>query len=108
MLDKQLQPSNPKSIFCITFGFPLVGDEVVARAVRRKRWGDQLCHVVLGRDVFSRVLLASCINVHKPLEALLPYWKRSMQSARDFLGSTDTPMEESLPEGIAEFVSTVL
>jgi len=108
MLDKQLQPGKPKSIFCITFGFPLIGDEVVARAVRRKRWADQFCHVVLGRDAFSRILLAPCISVRKPLEALLPYLKRSMQSAGDSIGSTDTPMEEALPEGIAEFVGTVI
>ena len=29
MLDKQLQPGKPKSVFSITFGFPLVGDEIL-------------------------------------------------------------------------------
>ena len=48
MLDKQLQPGKPKSVFSITFGFPLVGDEILTRAVRRKGWVDQFCHVVLG------------------------------------------------------------
>ena len=48
MLDKQLQPGKPKSVFSITFGFPLVGDEILTRAVCRKGWEDQLCHVVLG------------------------------------------------------------
>lgn len=108
ILDKQLQPGNPKSIFCITFGFPLVGDEVVARAVRRKSWADQFCHVVLGCDVFSRILLAPCMSVRQSMEAMLPYLERSMKSAGDFIGSSDTPMEEALPEGIAEFVRTVL
>ena len=49
MLDKQLQPCKPKSIFSITFGFPLVGDEILASAVRCKGWADQFYHVVLGR-----------------------------------------------------------
>ena len=53
MLNKQLQPGKPKSVFSITFGFPLVGDEIMARAVRRKGWADQFYHVVSGRDVFS-------------------------------------------------------
>ena len=48
MLDKQLQLGKPKYVFSITFGFPLVGDEILTRAVRRKGWEDQFCHVVLG------------------------------------------------------------
>jgi len=111
MLDKQLQPGKPKSVFCITFGFPLIGDEILSRAVRRKGWADQFCHVVLGRDIFSRVLLAPSISVCKPLETLFPYWKRSMQSVRCFMDSTDTAMEEALPlnvDGMTEFVGTVV
>ena len=38
MLDKQLQPDKPKYVFSITFGFPLVRDEILARAVRCKGW----------------------------------------------------------------------
>ena len=38
MLDKQLHPSKPKSVFSITFGFPLVGDEILTQAVHRKGW----------------------------------------------------------------------
>lgn len=105
MLEKQRQP---KSVFCISFGFPLIGDEILARGVRRKKWADQFCHVVLRRDVFSRILLAPSISVSKPLEALLPYWNRSMQSAADSVGSTDIPMAEAPPGGIAEFVATVV
>ena len=51
MLDKQLQPDKPKSVFSITFGFPFVGDEILARAVHHKGWEDQFCHVVLGGGV---------------------------------------------------------
>ena len=29
MLDKQLHPGKPKPVFSITFGFPLVGDEIL-------------------------------------------------------------------------------
>jgi enhanced disease susceptibility 1 protein len=108
MLEKQRQPGSSKPVSCITFGFPLIGDEILARAARRKKWADRFCHVVLRRDVFSRILLAPCISVSKPLEALFPYWKRSMKSAADSMGSTDTPMAEALPGGIAEFVGTVV
>jgi len=110
MLDKQPRPGRPKSVFCITFGFPLIGDEILARAVRRKRWADQFCHVVLGSDIFSRILLVPSMYVCEPLEALLPYWKRSMQRVRDFMDSTEKPTEETLPlnvDGIDKFVSTV-
>jgi len=108
MLEKQRQPGSPKSVFCITFGFPLIGDEILARAVRRKKWADQFCHVVSRRDAFSRILLAPSICVSEPLQALFPYWKRSMQSAADSMGSSDTPMAEALPVGIAEFVGNVV
>jgi len=108
MLNSQQQPGKPKSVFCITFGFPLIGDGTLARIVRRKGWTDQFCHVVLGHDVFSRVLLAPCISVREPLESLLPYLKRYPENVGDLLGSTDTTMEEALPEGSAELVSTVL
>lgn len=104
----EMQPGLPKSVFCITFGFPLIGDEILARGVRRKKWADQFCHVVLRRDALSRILLVPSISVSKPLEALLPYWNRSMQSAADSMGSTDSPMAETLPEGIPEFVATVV
>lgn len=110
MLDKHQQqhPGKTKSFFCITFGFPLIGDETLARGVRRKGWTDQFCHVVLGRDVISRVLLAPSISVSEALESFLPYLKRYLENAGDLHGSTDTPMEEALPQGSAEFVSTVL
>lgn len=109
MLDKQQQqPGKPKSFSCISFGFPLIGDETLARGVRRKGWTDQFCHVVLGRDVISRVLLAPSISVSEALETFLPYLKRYLENAGDLHGSTDTRMEEPLPEGSAEFVGTVL
>jgi hypothetical protein len=63
MLNSQQQPGKPKFVFCITFGFPLIGNGTLARIVRCKGWTDQFCHVVLGHDVFSRVLLAPCISV---------------------------------------------
>jgi enhanced disease susceptibility 1 protein len=104
----EMQRGLPKSVFCITFGFPLIGDEILARGVRRKKWADQFCHVVLRRDALSRILLVPSISVSKPLEALLPYWNRSMQSAADSMGSTDSTMAETLPGGIPEFVATVV
>eukprot|EP00253_Pinus_taeda_P013083 PITA_13083 len=108
VLEKQGQRGPSKAVFCITFGFPLIGDEILARAVRRKKWADRFCHVVSRRDVFSRILLAPSISVSRHLETQFPYWKRSMQNSADSLGSTDIPMAEAPPGGTAEFVGTVV
>ncbi|GLJ46055.1 hypothetical protein SUGI_0970270 [Cryptomeria japonica] len=70
-------------IFGSTFGFPLVGDEVLARAVRRQGWANHFFNVVSRSDVFARTLLAPCVSVSKPLESLLPYWQRSVEQMND-------------------------
>uniref|UniRef100_A0A0D6QX10 Fungal lipase-like domain-containing protein n=1 Tax=Araucaria cunninghamii TaxID=56994 RepID=A0A0D6QX10_ARACU len=100
--------SNCTSVFCISFGFPLIGDEVLARAVRRQGWANQFCNVVSKADIFSRILLAPCVSVSQPLQILLPYWIESMKQM-DY-SSTDMPMEEAPPENldIPQFIKTVL
>ncbi|GLJ46057.1 hypothetical protein SUGI_0970290 [Cryptomeria japonica] len=80
-------------VFATTFGFPLIGDEVLARAVRRQGWADRFFNVVSRCDIFARTLLAPCISVSKPLEALLPYWQRSAKQMND--DGTDEIMDKA-------------
>ncbi|KAH9328587.1 hypothetical protein KI387_000695, partial [Taxus chinensis] len=96
------------SVYCITFGFPLTGDEVLARAVRRQGWANHFCHVVSRRDIFSRILLAPCITVSTPLEALLPNCLKAMKHIND--DDTDSIMEDAPPENVefTDIVKTVL
>uniref|UniRef100_A0A0C9RT09 TSA: Wollemia nobilis Ref_Wollemi_Transcript_14258_2599 transcribed RNA sequence n=1 Tax=Wollemia nobilis TaxID=56998 RepID=A0A0C9RT09_9CONI len=96
------------SVFGITFGFPLIGDEVLARAVRRQGWANQFYHVVSKSDIFARILFAPCISVSEPLQTLLPYWTSTMQQMDDC--STDIAMKEPLPANldINKFFKTVL
>lgn len=83
-------------VFATTFGFPLIGDEVLARAVRRQGWANHFFNVVSRRDIFARTLLAPCISVSKALEALLPYWQKSAEQKNDVDDDdTDEIMEEA-------------
>ncbi|KAH9328588.1 hypothetical protein KI387_000696, partial [Taxus chinensis] len=90
------------SVYCITFGFPLIGDEALARAVRRQGWANHFCNVVLRGDIFSRILLAPCITVSIPLEGLLPDWKKAMEQMDD--DDTDSIMEDAPPDNFARTV----
>eukprot|EP01018_Ginkgo_biloba_P017926 Gb_07500 [translate_table: standard] len=96
------------SVFCVTFGFPLIGDENLARAIRRERWANRFCHVVLRRDIFARALVAPWRTISEPLKDLMAYWRNEMTVG--YFDSTDTPMREAPPSNpqIGKFVATVL
>eukprot|EP00253_Pinus_taeda_P028661 PITA_28661 len=66
--------SRKISPFCITFGFPLVGDERLVEAVGRENLGGNFFHVVSKHDIVPRMLLALPEEISAPLTAILPYW----------------------------------
>ncbi|GLJ46050.1 hypothetical protein SUGI_0970180 [Cryptomeria japonica] len=92
-------------VFAITYGFPLIGDEVLSREVRKQGWDNHFFNVVLRSDVFARTLLAPCESVCSPLEALLPYWQRSAKQMNE--DDKDILMEP-VEWGFAEYLSTVV
>ncbi|XP_057828231.1 lipase-like PAD4 [Cryptomeria japonica] len=93
------------SVYAITFGFPLIGDEILARAVRRQGWANHFYNVVSKNDVFARTLLAPCISVSGFVAALLPYWKKCVDHMNGV--DSDTPMG---PDGLEfnKYLVTVL
>ncbi|XP_057828236.2 lipase-like PAD4 [Cryptomeria japonica] len=67
------------SIFCVTFGSPLIGDNKFGQAIRKRGWDSKFCHVVLVHDIVPRLLLTPRELIHEPMEALLPYWSTTMK-----------------------------
>jgi len=78
-LGKRLKQS---SLFCITFGCPLVGDVRLVEAVGRENWAGNFCHVVSQHDIVPRILLAPFESITVPLNTLLSYWSGIMTKTR--------------------------
>ena len=72
VLRKRLKQS---SSYCITFGCPLVGDEILVEAVGHDNWGGSFCHVVSKHDIVPRMILASLGSIAKPFTTIFPYWQ---------------------------------
>ena len=80
VLEKRLRQSSP---FCITFGFPLVGDVNLVEAVGRENQVGSFCHMVSKNDIVPRMLFAPSQSTTQPLNALFPYWQVKMTNARN-------------------------
>uniref|UniRef100_A0A2P2KZ26 Lipase-like PAD4 n=1 Tax=Rhizophora mucronata TaxID=61149 RepID=A0A2P2KZ26_RHIMU len=70
------------SVFCITFGSPLLGNVALSRAVLRERWGGHFCHVVSKYDLMPRVLLTPLPSIVSHLHSINQYLQLSMTSSR--------------------------
>ncbi|KAK9950185.1 hypothetical protein M0R45_005686 [Rubus argutus] len=78
--------SSTHSVFCITFGSPLLGNEALSRAILRERWGGNFCHVVSKYDIMPRLLFAPLESCTRQLHFLLQYWQMSMTSSPSNFG----------------------
>ncbi|KAH9313708.1 hypothetical protein KI387_022335, partial [Taxus chinensis] len=65
---------------CITFGCPLLGDKIFAKAIEREQWSPYFCHIVSRHDIVPRICFSPFKSpaISKALEQLLPYWYKSM------------------------------
>ncbi|XP_008227530.1 PREDICTED: lipase-like PAD4 isoform X1 [Prunus mume] len=70
-----LQSVSPsRSVLCITFGSPLLGNESLSRAILRERWGGNFCHVVSKHDIMPRLLFAPLASYTTQLHLLMQHW----------------------------------
>ncbi|GLJ40641.1 hypothetical protein SUGI_0838990 [Cryptomeria japonica] len=79
LLEQRGYSSNQPPI-CVTFGSPLVGDEIFAQSVRREKWASYFYHFISRYDIVPRILLAPLRLISEPLRALLPYWANSIRN----------------------------
>ncbi|KAH9313709.1 hypothetical protein KI387_022336, partial [Taxus chinensis] len=77
-----LEKRHEKYPLCITFGCPLFGDKIFAKAIEHAQWSPYFCHIVSSHDIVPRICFSSFKSapISKALEKLLPYWYKSMQN----------------------------
>ncbi|GLJ13084.1 hypothetical protein SUGI_0204870 [Cryptomeria japonica] len=77
-----LENHHEISPLCITFGCPLVGDKIFAKAIEREKWSPYFCHIVSRHDIVPRICFSPFKSppISKALEELMPYWYYSMRN----------------------------
>uniref|UniRef100_A0A0D6R0R3 Fungal lipase-like domain-containing protein n=1 Tax=Araucaria cunninghamii TaxID=56994 RepID=A0A0D6R0R3_ARACU len=96
------------TVFCVTFGCPLIGDDKFCQAIRCKGLTTKFCHVVSVNDIVSRVLLAPLELIHEFMLTVLPYWfKKMVEGINDKINNVmaDIPLSS---QQIADFYFAVL
>ncbi|XP_043687156.1 protein EDS1B-like [Telopea speciosissima] len=58
--------------WCVTFGSPLVGNQIFGHALRRENWAQYFVHFVMRYDIIPRVLLSPLSSIKGKLQTLLP------------------------------------
>lgn len=53
---------NTRSLLCITFGSPLLGDEALSAAVLKQKWAHRFCHLVSTADPLPGSLLPPILS----------------------------------------------
>lgn len=63
-------------VLCVTFGSPLLGNESLSRAIIRKQWAGNFCHVVSQHDIVPRLLFCPThsVPVHLIVGMQLQQW----------------------------------
>ncbi|KAI3462425.1 hypothetical protein Pfo_019088 [Paulownia fortunei] len=76
-----IQMTSPSvSVFCITYGSPMLGNESFSQAILQERWGGNFCHIVAQHDIVPRLLFAPSSPFVPQLRALFQFWHLSMTS----------------------------
>ncbi|KZV47589.1 hypothetical protein F511_12858 [Dorcoceras hygrometricum] len=66
------------SVFCITYGSPMLGNEPFSQAILQERWAGNFCHVVARHDLLPRLLFAASQLFDSQFHALFQLWHLSM------------------------------
>lgn len=78
LLCQSMSSPCPKSVLCITFGSPMLGNETLNRVILREGWGGNFCHVVSKNDLMPRLLLAPIASLTPQIQILLRFWQFAM------------------------------
>ncbi|RLM93221.1 protein EDS1L-like [Panicum miliaceum] len=64
---------NQAHPFRVTFGAPLIGDNIFNHAVRREGWSQCILHFLLPLDIVPRILLTSFASFREEIQAVLDW-----------------------------------
>ncbi|XP_042496406.1 protein EDS1-like [Macadamia integrifolia] len=62
---------------CVTYGSPLVGDQIFGHALRRENWAQYFVHYVMRYDIIPRVLLTPLSSIREEWKTILPCFDNS-------------------------------
>lgn len=92
--------SSKVTPFCVTFGSPLVGDDVFNHALKRENWSNCFLHFVMTLDIVPRILLSPLSSFKEELQAILHFLcPRSLYFSLEPIGNSQL---------VTFFYSTVL
>ncbi|KAL5722379.1 defense response [Ranunculus cassubicifolius] len=75
LLERYRQKKQSRdSSYCMTFGSPLVGDQVFGHAIRREKWSEHFTHFVTRYDIVPRITLAPLSSIQQILPAILCFF----------------------------------
>ncbi|KAI4343796.1 hypothetical protein L6164_011104 [Bauhinia variegata] len=84
-LDKCRSTNQISSLFCVTFGSPLIGNFIFSHATRRENWSRFFVHFVLRYDIVPRIFLAPLSIIEENfapiLQLLIPKSQTSTQNS---------------------------
>ncbi|XP_039130359.1 protein EDS1L-like isoform X1 [Dioscorea cayenensis subsp. rotundata] len=88
LLEKHLKTDNGNHNvpFCITFGSPLIGDNLFCQALQREDWSSCFLHFVMTMDIVPRIPLAPLASLKEELHSILQFLcpKSSCLSSNSF------------------------
>ncbi|XP_024310995.1 protein EDS1L isoform X2 [Brachypodium distachyon] len=64
---------NQAQPFCVTFGAPLVGDNIFNHAVRREGWSQCILHFVMPLDIVPRIPLTPLASSREQIQSVLDW-----------------------------------
>ncbi|XP_073294890.1 lipase-like PAD4 [Primulina huaijiensis] len=70
--------SSSITVFCITYGSPMLGNEPFSQVILQERWAGNFCHVVARHDLLPRLLFAPSYMFDSQFHALFQLWHLSM------------------------------
>ncbi|XP_042511129.1 protein EDS1B-like [Macadamia integrifolia] len=71
-LQQNLGPASLSPLTCVTFGSPLVGNQIFGHALRRENWAQYFVHFVMKYDIIPRILLSPLSSIKGNLHTVLP------------------------------------
>ncbi|KMT10479.1 hypothetical protein BVRB_5g116030 [Beta vulgaris subsp. vulgaris] len=74
---------------CITFGSPLVGDNILSHALKREHWSQYFTHFIMRYDIVPRISLTPLSAIEREFQPVLHYYNpKSLFFASDSVGRT--------------------
>ncbi|KAG9442128.1 hypothetical protein H6P81_017982 [Aristolochia fimbriata] len=99
-----------RSLFCVTFGSPFIGNKALSAAITDRGWAHRFCHVTSIHDMVPRLFLSALPGSLWPtLDRLFRFWHSRMRPSAPFLtDGPDLPLSEPDAVHLHRFISALV